>query len=82
MKMFWKAQILETAGSGIICAKSAADDDAAIQNWLRLFLSEIWALPCPKNALQNAPEKAAVNALFGKPLRANRHCDVTETHLK
>ena len=82
MKIFWKAPILEMAGSDIFCATLAFDDDAAIQNMMRLFFAEILALPCPKNALQNAPEKVVVNAIFGKPLRANRHCDVAETPLK
>ena len=82
MKIFWKAQILEKAESDIFCAKPGADNDAAIENWLRLFFTEIWALPCPKNALQNAPEKPVVNALFAKPLRANGDFDVTETQLK
>ena len=39
MKTFWKAHILEMAGSDIFCAKSAADDDAAIQNMMRLLFS-------------------------------------------
>ena len=68
--------------SDIFCAKSSADYDAAIINWLRLFFAEIWALPCPRNAFQNALGKPVVNALFGKPLPANGDSDVTETILK
>ena len=30
--------------------------------------------------LQNTPKISVVNALFGKPLRPNNECDVTETH--
>ena len=82
MKIFWIAQILEMAESDIFCAKSGADYDAAIEIWLWLFFAEIWVLPCPKNALQNAPEDPVVNALFGKPLRAKGDCHITETYLK
>ena len=82
MKIFCRAKILEMVESHIMCKISAAEHIAAFQNKLRLFYAEILALLCPKKALQNAPEKFVVNALFGKPLRANGDCDVTETHLK
>ena len=82
MKIFWKAQTLEISESNIFCAKSAADHNAAIKSWLQLFFAEILALRCPKNTLQNAPEKPVLYAPFCKPLWANSDCDVTETHLK
>ena len=52
------------AESDIFCAKLPADPDAAIENWLQLFFVEILALPCPKNALQNMPEKPVVYTLL------------------
>ena len=82
MKIFGKTQILEMAESDIFCGKTDADHDAAIESLLQLFFDDITSLPCPKNGLQNPPEKPVVNALFRKPLRANGDCDVTETHLK
>ena len=56
MKIFWKAQFLEMAESHIFYAEAGADHDASIENMLRLFFVEIWALSCPKSALQNMPE--------------------------
>ena len=82
MKIFWKAPILEMAGSDIFCAKLAAGHDAAIENFLPIFFAEILDLFFPKFALQNAPEKAVVNVFFGKPLPANRDCEVIESVLK
>ena len=70
------------AESDIFFAKSGADQEAAIQNWLRRFFAEISPLFCPKNALQYAPEKPVVKALFGKLVRANADCNVTEPHFK
>ena len=60
MKFFLKAQTFKMAQSDILFAKSGAGHDAAIRNWLRPFLAEIWALPCPKNALQNAPKNLSL----------------------
>ena len=79
-EIFWKTQILEMSESEIFCAKLGAVNDAVIENWLRLFFAEILAFPCPKNALQNAPEKPIVNALFRKPVRTNGDSDITETY--
>ena len=82
MKTFWKAEILQMAESDIFDVKSGADHHAAIQNWLRPRFVELEAFLCPKNDLQKALKKPVVNALFGKPLRPNGDCDVTETHLE
>ena len=45
MRMFWKVQILEMSESDIFCAKLGAVNDAAIENWLRLFFAEVLAFP-------------------------------------
>ena len=82
MKNFWKPQILEMAESDIFCVKSAADHDAAIPNWLPPLFVDFLAFPCPKIQLQNALKITVINALFGKPLRPNGDCDVTETYLE
>ena len=55
MKIFWKAQTLEMAESNIFFAKSAANHEAAIQNWLRLSFAGVLALSCP----EKCPPKCA-----------------------
>ena len=35
MKIFWKLQISEMAGSYILSVESHVDHDAAIENWLQ-----------------------------------------------
>ena len=82
MKKFWKAEILQMAESDIFDIKLGVDHDAAIPNWLRPRFVDLQAFLCPKNDLQKALKKPVVNALFGKPLRPNGDCDVTETHLE
>ena len=38
MKFFWKASIVQMAEKDIHKAKCSADDDVAIEKWLRLFI--------------------------------------------
>ena len=38
MKTFWKASILQMAEKDIHKAKCSADDDVAMEKWLRLFI--------------------------------------------
>ena len=82
IKKFWKPKILEIAESDIFCVKSVSYHDAAIENWLRPLFVELETFPCPKNELQNALKIPVISALYGKPLRPNVDCDVTETHLE
>ena len=41
MKISWKTQILEIAESDILFVTLVANQDAAIENWLRFFFLEI-----------------------------------------
>ena len=38
MKIFWKASIVQMAEKDIHKAKCSADDDVAMEKWLRLFI--------------------------------------------
>ena len=62
---------IRMAESDIFCVKSGA---------ITILLSKI----CYDHYLLSYKhfKTAVVNALFGKPLRANGNCDVTEIHLE
>ena len=76
MKFFWKASFLQLAECDMFCVKWGADEDSAMEKWLWLLFVELWALLCPKFALQNGLKKLLFTATIWMPLRSNGDCDV------